>query len=174
MSGAANPISFDGYRPGALAAVIGLHMDYYGPEWGFGRSFETKLATEMGAFLARYDTERDLFLAAYDGAGTVLGSVTVDAETADTEGAHLRWYIVAKHARGAGLGRTLLERSVAHCAERRFRRIYLTTFAGLDAARHLYESLGFALAGESDRDQWQGGVREQRFELVPPVLRRLS
>jgi len=166
MSGAPSPISFDGYRPGALAAVIGLHMDYYGREWGFGRPFGTKLAAEMGAFLARYDAGRDLFLSAYDGTGALVDSVTVDAKAA--EGAHLRWYILADGARGAGLGRTLLERAVAHCAERRFPRIYLTTFAGLDAARHLYESLGFKLCDESDRDQWQGGVREQRFELVAP------
>lgn len=166
MSDSPSPVSFDGYRPGALAAVIGLHMAYYGREWGFGRPFETKLAAEMGAFLARYDAERDLFLTAYDGAGTLIGSVTVDAEAA--EGAHLRWYIVADGARGTGLGRALLERAVAHCAARRYRRLYLTTFAGLDAARHLYESLGFALVDECDRDQWQGGVREQRFELVAP------
>jgi len=171
MSSAAKPISFDGYRPGALAAVIGLHMAYYGREWGFGRPFEAKLAAEMGAFLARYDAERDLFLAAYDAAGSLVGSVVVDAEAA--EGAHLRWYIVAGHARGAGLGRALLERAVAHCAERRYRRIYLTTFAGLDAARHLYESLGFTLCDESDTDPWQGGVGEQRFELVLPGTRRL-
>ena len=40
---------------------------------------------------------------------------------------------------------------------------YLTTFAGLDAARHLYETAGFVLEGESDADPWGGGVREQRF-----------
>lgn len=122
----------------------------------------------MGAFLARYDPERDLFLCAYDGAGALVGSVTVDAEAAASQGVHLRWYIVADGARGTGLGRALLERAVRHCTERRYRRLYLTTFAGLDAARHLYESLGFRLIDERDQDQWQGGVREQHFELASP------
>jgi GNAT superfamily N-acetyltransferase len=168
MSEDPRSLTFDGYRPGALAAVIRLHMAYYAREWGFGLPFETKLAEEMGAFLARYDPERDLFLCAYDGAGALVGAVTVDAEAAASEGAHLRWYIVADGARGTGLGRALLERAVSHCIERRYCRLYLTTFAGLDAARHLYESLGFRLIDERDQDQWQGGVREQHFELTWP------
>lgn len=80
---------------------------------------------------------------------------------------------MSDQARGSGLGRVLLERALAHCAQRRFGRLYLTTFAALDAARHLYESVGFALVGERETDQWQGGVREQRFELVLAGERRL-
>ncbi|MDX1575973.1 MAG: GNAT family N-acetyltransferase, partial [Kiloniellales bacterium] len=90
-------------------------------------------------------------------------------EGVSSEGAHLRWFIVSDDARGTGLGRVLLERAVAHCTDRRYGRIYLTTFAGLDAARHLYESMGFHLVDEQDADQWQGGVREQRFEFVLPA-----
>ena len=168
MPGDLSDLSFDGYRPGALAEVIRLHMIYYEREWGFGRSFETKLAMEMGEFLARFDPERDLFLNAYQRSGDLLGSITVDGEADSTTGAHLRWYIVSDAARGIGLGRALLERAVSHCAERRCSRLYLTTFAGLDAARHLYESVGFKLVDEMGADQWQGGVREQRFELVSP------
>jgi GNAT superfamily N-acetyltransferase len=119
----------------------------------------------MGAFHARFDPERDFFLSAYDGAGALQGSVTVDAHEAAGEGAHLRWYIVSDAARGRGLGRALLERAADHCRTRGYGRVYLTTFAGLEPARHLYESLGFQLVAESDEDQWQGGVREQRFEL---------
>jgi hypothetical protein len=40
----------------------------------------------------------------------------------------------------------------------------LTTFAGLGAARALYERAGFQLVDETEADQWQGGVVEQRFE----------
>ena len=84
-------LSFGGYRPGALAEVIRLHMIYYGRAWGFGLPFETKLAAEMGEFLSRFDPERDLFVCAYDRSGDVVGSVTVDAEAASSKGAHLRW-----------------------------------------------------------------------------------
>lgn len=173
MPGDLSDLSFDGYRPGALAEVIRLHMIYYEREWGFGRLFETKLAREMGEFLARFDPERDLFLSAYQRSGDLVGSITVDAEAVSSAGVHLRWYIVSDAVRGTGLGRALLERAVSHCVERRYGRIYLTTFAGLDAARHLYESIGFKLINEMDADQWQGGVSEQRFELLSHCNPRL-
>jgi hypothetical protein len=31
-----------------------------------------------------------------------------------------------------------------------------------------YESFGFILVAEEERDQWSGGVREQRFERHSP------
>ena len=52
--------------------------------------------------------------------------------------------------------------------------VWLTTFAGLDAARALYERHGFRLVSESDIDQWSGGVREQRFERRMPALQNRS
>ena len=41
----------------------------------------------------------------------------------------------------------------------------LWTFAGLDAARRLYERAGFRLAEERRGTQWGIEVTEQRFEL---------
>ena len=153
------------YRPGALAEVVGLHMRYYGPVWNFGRAFETKIAAELSAFLSRHDPARDLFLSAYDGDGVMQASITIDGIAGADEGAHLRWFIVSDSLRGLGLGRPLVERSLAFCREHGYGRVNLTTFAGLDAARHLYESLGFVLTKEVAEDRWQSGVTEQHFAL---------
>ena len=157
---------FDGYRAGALAQTVQLHMAYYASQWDFGVAFETKVAAEMAEFLGRMDTRRDLYLAAFDASGEMLGTITIDGKDAGAEGAHLRWFITGDAARGTGLGRELLQRAVDFCDQAGYARIYLTTFAGLEAARHLYESFGFHLVSEADVDQWQGGVREQRFERV--------
>ncbi len=151
------------YRPGALAQVVKLHMDYYAPAWGFGLAFETKVARELSAFLARKDDKRDLFRCVF-GYGQLLASITIDGAEAEREGAHLRWFIVSEAARGQGFGHELMKEAMSFCRARNYGRVYLTTFAGLDAARHLYESYGFRMVGESEVDQWQGGVREQRFE----------
>ena len=70
---------------------------------------------------------------------------------------------------GKGLGADLLGRAVGFCDERGYERIWLTTFAGLDAARSLYERFGFSLTGETETDQWSGGVTEQIFERLLPV-----
>lgn len=35
------PLGFDGYRPGAPGAVLGLHMDYYAGQPGFTLSVQS-------------------------------------------------------------------------------------------------------------------------------------
>ena len=63
-------------------------------------------------------------------------------------------------------GRELLQRAIDFCAQAGYHGIYLTTFAGLEAASHVYQSFGFRLVSEADVAQWQGGVPEQHFERV--------
>lgn len=156
------PIDFDGYRPGALGGVLGLHMDYYAREWGFGLKFEAKVASELSGFLAGMDPDRDLFLTAWRD-GTLVGSISMDVSGGGPDGAHLRWFVVSDSERGSGLGKQLMARAIGHADRVSSGAIWLTTFAGLGAARALYERYGFELQSESDADQWQGGVREQMF-----------
>ena len=155
----------EAYRPGALAAVVALHMRYYAPVWGLDRNFETKIAAELSEFLARHDPARDLFLSGYDAQGEMQASITIDGLHGHDEGAHLRWFIVSEALRGHGIGRPMLERGLDFCRTRGYGRITLTTFAGLEAARHLYESAGFVLTKEIAEDRWQSGVTEQHFAL---------
>lgn len=156
-------LAMGGYRPGALAQIVKLHMDYYAPVWGFGQAFEVKVAGELAAFLERRDPARDFFRCAYRDEA-LMASITIDGMDAAKEGAHLRWFIVSEAARGQGLGQVLMSEAMTFCRDRGYTLVYLTTFAGLDAARHLYETHGFRLESESAVDQWQGGVVEQRFE----------
>ncbi len=158
-----NASFFEGYRPGILGAMIRAHMDYYAPHWGFGTAFETKLATEAGAFMDRFDPSRDLIASEWQ-AGQMSGCVFVDGSQVDGAGLHLRWFIVDDGARGSGLGRRLMDRAMAHCDASGLDLCWLTTFAGLDAARKLYQQAGFVLVSESGDDQWQGGVREQMWQ----------
>ncbi len=94
----------------------------------------------------------------------MVGSVIVDASGGGAQGAHLRWFIVSEEMQGRGLGADLLGRALSFCDGHGYERIWLTTFAGLDAARTLYEKNGFVLTGETETDQWSGNVREQIFE----------
>lgn len=161
------PVSFEGYKPGALAGVLDLHIDYYARKWGFGLAFETKVAAELADFLTRFDPERDLFLTAWR-ADALVGSISIDVSGGGLAGAHLRWFIVSETMRGNGLGKQLMARAISHADSVAAGPVWLTTFAGLDAARALYEQFGFQLESESDSDQWQGGVREQVFERPAP------
>lgn len=153
-----------GYRPGLIADIVRLHADYYAREWGFGLPFETKVAGELSAFMAAFRPDLDFFAAQDDASGALLGTISLEAPTPAEPLAHLRWFITSDRARGTGLGRRLTGAAIEHADAKGFPGVYLTTFDGLKPARHLYESFGFALIAEEERDQWSGGVREQRFE----------
>ena len=82
-------------------------------------------------------------------------------------GAHLRWFIAADRCRGTGIGRKLMERAMDHANARSSGKVWLTTFAGLDSARHLYEQFGFTLTHQAKGDAWGTPVEEQEFRRLP-------
>jgi GNAT superfamily N-acetyltransferase len=159
-----NPTISEGYRPGCIGRVAQLHAAYYAKAHGFGVEFEAKVAKELADFCVSYTPGRDgLWLAHGD---QIEGSIAIDGSKASSEGAHLRWFITSDPLRGRGMGQQLLRCAVDFCDERGFERIYLWTFAGLGAARYLYEANGFRLEFESEGAQWGKPVLEQRFARI--------
>jgi GNAT superfamily N-acetyltransferase len=156
-------IKIGGYAPGAIGRVAEMHAECYRQPWGFGLFFEAKVATELAEFLCRFEKDRDGFWTIQDG-DRVTGSLAIDGLKATDEGAHLRWFIVAPELRSSGWGRRLMAEAVAFCDRLHYRRIFLWTFAGLDPARHLYESFGFRLVTQGEGERWGAPVVEQRFE----------
>jgi len=155
-----------GYLPGAIGRITELHGTYYAEQWGFDLFFEAKVATELSAFLRAYDAKRDaIWLATV--AGRVEGGLAIDGTHAADKGAHLRWFILSDALRGKGMGRQLIHRAVEFCVEKAYPKIFLWTFEGLDAARHLYESVGFSLACQQKGSGWGTPVNEQLFECRP-------
>lgn len=153
-----------GYIPGAIGRVAELHGIYYSLNWDFGLFFEAKVAVELSEFLSRFDKTRDGFWIAEDG-GKIAGSVSIDGIEGKTKGARLRWFIVDPKMHGRGTGRMLMREAVSFCKTANHGKIYLTTFAGLDPARHLYETLGFVLREEWVDAHWGKPVTAQKFEL---------
>ncbi|GAK59473.1 acetyltransferase protein [Candidatus Vecturithrix granuli] len=151
------------YLPGSIGRVAELHGTYYHQHWGFGQFFEAKVATELSAFLERYDEDADGFWTVSVN-GRVEGSITIDGIHATDQGAHLRWFIMSDALRGQGFGNQLLTLALDFCRSRRYTRIYLWTFENLNAARHLYEKYGFQLVEQHRGTRWGTEVNEQRFE----------
>ncbi len=150
--------------PGSIGRVAQLHGIYYHAHWGFELYFEAKVATELSGFLQRYDENRDGFWIAHEN-GRIEGSVVIDGIQAGNEGAHLRWFILSDSLRGKGVGRQLITIAVDFCKRKGYKKTYLWTFEGLDAARHLYEEAGFQLIKQQSGVQWGTTVNEQYFEL---------
>lgn len=157
-------VSVAGYVPGAIGRVVELHAAYYAKAWDFGLYFEAKVATELSEFLRRLDPARDGFWTAIVG-GRVEGSIAIDGARGETEGAHLRWFILSEALRARGVGNRLMQEAVEFCRRREYARAYLWTFQGLEPARHLYEKFGFRLAEQCEGGQWGRRVLEQRYVL---------
>ena len=159
----------DAYRPGAIGAITEMHARYYSAHWGFGLFFEAMVATELAAFLSRYDDATDRFWMAVSG-DEIVGSLVVDGgepEAAEL-GAHLRLFFVDEALHGKGIGRDLMQRAVAFCDDHGYKRSYLTTFEGLDEARRLYERFGYRLVKEDMDSTWGVRVKEQLLERLRP------
>lgn len=156
---------YTGYIPGAIGRVAELHGQYYATNWQFGAFFEARVATELSAFMTRYDPKRDCFWAVVAENGRLEGSITIDGINAHTQGAHLRWFIMSDALRGQGWGNRLMQEAIAFCRTKEYPTIFLDTFAGLDAARRLYDKANFSLTHEAVGKQWGTEVTEQTFIL---------
>lgn len=153
------------YAPGTIGRITELHSTYYFDHWRFGLYFEAKVATELSAFFQRYDSTRDgIWIATVN--SRVEGSIVIDGIHAETQGAHLRWFIMSDVLRGKGVGKKLLHRAIDFCNNKEYEKIYLWTFEGLNAARYLYENAGFHLIKQQSGTQWGTTVNEQYFEFM--------
>jgi len=97
-------------------------------------------------------------------AGRIVGCVAIVAASATT--AQLRWFLVDPDARGAGLGRRLLDEAIAFSRASGYRTIILWTVRALEAAARLYRAAAFRMVEERPPERlWGVDVIEERYEL---------
>lgn len=157
-------IEFCGYYPGVVGKITELHAVYYYKNWGFDVTFETQVGRELSEFVRRFDKNRDgLWVATRR--GEFAGAIAIDGSLASTDGARLRWFIVAPQFQKGGIGKTLILQAIECCKTKGYPKIFLWTFKGLEDARRLYESQNFRLCEENQVAQWGQHIREQKYEL---------
>lgn len=148
-------------RPGDLGSIIHLHGVVYAKEHGFDQTFEAYVAGPLSQFALSASPRERLWIA--EQAGTIVGCIAIVAASVET--AQLRWYLVEPGARGAGLGRQLLNEAIAFARAGGFHTITLWTVSALSAAAHLYVGAGFRLVEDVPGRRWGVDVIEQRYEL---------
>lgn len=145
-----------------------MHGAYYQKNWQMGTAFEARVAAGLGEFALRYQPPRDLVLLGVDG-DKILASLVLDLHDPQSgdRGAHLRWFIIDDAARGTGVGSLMLSSALGHLDRYCEGRCWLTTFGGLEAARHLYEKNGFKLTRSETGTRWGYELTDQEFERRP-------
>ena len=150
-------------RPGDIGYLVYLHGVLYANEYQLDHTFEGYVASGLGEFAKSYDESKDhLWLA--EKKGLIVGSIAIVGLTSKT--AQLRWFLVHPDARGAGLGRHLVQQALAFCRVRRFESVFLWTVSELPAAAHHYKNAGFVRTEQKTHEIW-GSVRtEERYDLM--------
>jgi GNAT superfamily N-acetyltransferase len=152
-----------GWVPGLIGEIVRLHAIYYAQHWQLGGVFEAKVAAEFGAFVETYNASVSRLFTAHTN-DRLVGSLTIVGATEPEGAARLRWFILAEEACGRGIGKHLMQLAMDFLSETGCRACYLTTFAGLDSARALYERHNFRLTHEAMDASWGRPLLEQRFE----------
>jgi GNAT superfamily N-acetyltransferase len=152
-----------GYVPGLIGGIVSLHAGYYARHWGFGCAFEALVARDLAELLARNERSRDGVWSAWH-AEQLVGAAAIDGRVDPDGSARLRFFVVDEALQGGGIGRQLLRAALDHADALEAPLVWLTTFAGLERARRLYEQHGFVLVHQSDDTTWGVTVSEQRFE----------
>jgi len=148
-------------RCGDLGRIISLHGKAYEALDGYGLRFEAFVAQTMAEFVLDNRGNGRIWLA--ERAGDLVGCAAIVLRDHDV--AQLRWVVVDPAARGKGLGRNLMARTLAYAREKQCRRIVLETTDGLPESEALYEKLGFRITSDSSEELWDGRRRLIKMQL---------
>jgi len=151
------------YPPGLLGTISALFGRAISASHGVDWTLDAMIAEEQCAFFRRFDPEQDRVWAAMDGV-IPKGGLTIEGPRPTGDSARLRFFILDESLRGKGFGRRMLLHAMEFCREKRWRRIYLTTLPGLDAALRLYAEQGFSRVSTSSDAFHGSSYVEQTYE----------
>lgn len=138
------------YPPGLIGTVAALFGRSIAASHGVDWTLDAMIAEKQCEFFRRFDPDRDRVWVAMEGEQP-RGALTIEGPRPETgEGAaRLRFFILDPGLRGQGLGRRMMSQAMEFCRASGYRRVYLTTLQGLDAALHLYEEYGFTFRSQA-------------------------
>jgi DNA-binding MarR family transcriptional regulator len=147
-----------GLEPGDLGWLVERHGVLYAREYGWDQSFERLVAQIAADFDP--DTDRGWIAETHERVGAVL-CVHQDDTTAK-----LRTLLVEPHARGLGVGTTLVRAVIRYAKQRGYSTLTLWTNDILTAARRIYEREGFTLEHEAPNPAFGHALVEQTWSLT--------
>ena len=150
-------------RPGDVGWIIHRQAALYTQEYGWDWTYEGLASRILGAFVAEFDASREDGWVAERG-GATIGSIFL-MKTDDPRIAKLRLLYVEPSARGAGVGRKLVDTCVARARDLGYRQLTLWTNDILVAARRIYQAAGFRLVSEEPHHSFGHDLVAQTWML---------
>ena len=149
-------------RSGDYGWVIERHGVLYAEEYGWDATFEALVAEIVASFIRKYKPGHDrCWIAEKDGERA--GCVFL-VEKSRTVG-QLRLLLVEPTARGAGIGRRLVQECILHARASGYAKLVLWTQANLHAAHGIYKDAGFRLVKEEKHRSFGKSLVGQYWKL---------
>jgi len=124
----------------AVAAIIRAVMPEFGAD-GLGFAIHDP---EVDCMSAHYARSQAAYFVVEDATGIAGGGGIAQLEGADPDTCELKKMYFLPRLRGLGAGSALIQTCLAAARERGYRRCYLETLTGMDAAQALYLKADFA------------------------------
>jgi GNAT superfamily N-acetyltransferase len=151
-------------RAGDLGWVVMAHGEVYAAEFGWDGTFEALVARIVADYATEHDPRREAGWIA-DVAGRRVGCIFCMADPDCHSTAKLRILLVHPDGRGQGIGRRLLDASLAFAQMAGYDRARLWTNHPLTAARRIYLQRGFCLVEEEAHRSFGVDLIGQVYEL---------
>lgn len=150
-------------QPGDLGWVVQQHAALYAQEYGFNGEFEGLVAGIVAAYVKNFrpGLER-CWIAELN--GQCVGSVFVVRKSPRV--AKLRLLILAKEARGYGLGERLVVQAIEFSRRAGYRKLVLWTQDSLLQARRIYAKHGFVVTDSEANHAFGQDLVSETWELA--------
>jgi DNA-binding MarR family transcriptional regulator/GNAT superfamily N-acetyltransferase len=156
------PCRLRGLHIGDVGWIVHRQGVLYSSEFGWDGTYEALVAEILAKFVANFDPAFEQAWVA-ERAGEIVGSVFL--VRVDARVAKLRLLYVEPSARGAGLGRRLVEACVKSARDKGYRLLTLWTNDVLGSARRIYEGVGFELTKEEPHRSFGKDLVGQTWDL---------
>ncbi|MFC3443921.1 GNAT family N-acetyltransferase [Sphingobium rhizovicinum] len=151
-------------QPGDLGRIVERQAILYAQEYGWNQDYEALAARIVADFHQSFDPAReDAWIAEMD--NQMVGSIFLVKGESDAV-AKLRLLYVEPDARGAGVGKMLVEACIARARDLGYEQLDLWTNSVLTAARAIYQRAGFKLVDEAPHHSFGHDLIGQTWSLT--------